>query len=411
MSSNPGVDEQAAASIDTFDPYAPSSTERLAAMAAARAGAGVTKTSAGYYVATAAGVQAGLRDVDKFVGSFMDTSGLAEEDNVVSAIPEPRHGRIRRIINTVIAVHRTIQAEPFIRTEAGRLVAAAVGVGSSGPVDLVAAVVDPLPSTVIAHMLGVPVGHQERFRVWSDELLEAQSAGDAAPLAHFHPEFAAYIQQQIDQRRSITDPPDDIITRFLLTDVEGEYLTDAAICTQTMNLIIAGNETTRNLIGNCLYILATSPELYARVRADRQMLPNVVEESLRFDAPVQVLGRAVLADTDIDGFPLKEGDRVVFGLASANRDERVHEHPEEFRLDRPRVRDHVAFGYGPHICPGASLARLETVAVLEAFCDQVIEFRLIDDFQPEPNPVFWANGHRRLPAILTAARSAADPAG
>jgi cytochrome P450 len=102
---------------------------------------------------------------------------------------------------------------------------------------------------------------------------------------------------------------------------------------------------------------------------------------------------------------------VVFGLASANRDERVHEHPEEFRLDRPRVRDHVAFGYGPHICPGASLARLETVAVLEAFCDRVIEFRLIDDFQPEPNPVFWANGHRRLPAILTAARPAEEPAG
>jgi cytochrome P450 len=404
MVGNSGVDSEGAASIAAFDPYAPSSTERLAAMAAARAAGGVTETSAGYYVATAAGVQAGLRDVEKFVGSFMDTSGLAEEDTVVSAIPEPRHGRIRRIINTVIAVHRTIQAEPFIRTEAGRLVDTAVRAAASGPVDLVAGVVDPLPSTVIAHMLGVPVDHQERFRVWSDELLEAQSAGVSAPLADFHPAFAAYIQQQIDQRRTMTEPPDDIITRFLLTDVEGEFLSDAAICTQTMNLIIAGNETTRNLIGNCLYTLATSPDLYARVRADRQLVPNVVEESLRFDAPVQVLGRAVLADTEIEGFPLGKGDRVVFGLASANRDERVHDEPDEFRLDRPRVRDHVAFGYGPHICPGASLARLETVAVLETFCDRVAEFRLIHDFEPEPNPVFWAHGHRRLPAILTPAR-------
>jgi cytochrome P450 len=399
MSSKPDVDAEAA--LDTFDPYAPSSAARLAAMAAARSGGGVTATPAGYYVATAAGVQAGLRDVEKFVGSFMDTSGLAEEDTVVSAIPEPRHGRIRRVINTVIAVHRTIQAEPFIRIEAGRLVAVAVDAAASGPVDLVNAVVDPLPSTVIAHMLGVPVDHQERFRVWSDELLEAQSAGEAAPLADFHPAFAAYIQQQIDQRRSMADPPDDIVTRFLQTDVDGEYLSDAAICTQTMNLIIAGNETTRNLIGNCLYTLATSPALYAQVQADRGLVPNVVEESLRFDAPVQVLGRAVLADTEIEGFALKEGDRVVFGLASANRDERVHDDPEQFRIDRPRIRDHVAFGYGPHICPGASLARLETVAVLEAFCDRVATFRLIDDFKPEPNPVFWANGHRRLPAILT----------
>jgi cytochrome P450 len=402
MRARPAVDTEAESEAG-FDPYAPSSTERLAAMAKARASGGVIETSAGYYVATAAGVQAGLRDVDKFVGSFMDTSGLAEEDTVVSAIPEPRHGRIRRIINTVIAVHRTIQAEPFIRAEAGRLVAIAADAAASGPVDLVNAVVDPLPSTVIAHMLGVPVDHQERFRAWSDELLEAQSAGEAAPLADFHPEFAAYIQQQIDQRRAMAEPPDDIITRFLQTDVEGEYLTDAAICTQTMNLIIAGNETTRNLIGNSLYTLATSPELYGRVRRDRGLIPNVVEESLRLDAPVQVLGRAVVVDTAIEGCPLKKGDRVVFGLASANRDERVHDDPDEFRLDRPRQRDHVAFGAGPHICPGASLARLETVATLEAFCERVVAFRLIDNFEPEPNPVFWAHGHRRLPAVLTPA--------
>ena len=170
-----------------------------------------------------------------------------------------------------------------------------------------------------------------------------------------------------------------------------------------MNLIIAGNETTRNLIGNCLYTLATSPELYGRVRGDRGLIPNVVEESLRLDAPVQVLGRAVVVDTAIEGCPLKKGDRVVFGLASANRDERVHDDPDEFRLDRPRQRDHVAFGAGPHICPGASLARLETVATLEAFCERVVAFRLIDNFEPEPNPVFWAHGHRRLPAVLTPA--------
>jgi cytochrome P450 len=258
-----------------------------------------------------------------------------------------------------------------------------------------------LPSAVIAHMIGVPVTDQERFRIWSDELLEAQNNGASEGLSNAHPEFGAYIQRLVDEHRASDDPPDDVITRFLRTDVDGEYLSDRAIRTQTMFIIVAGNETTRNLIGNCLYTLATRPDLYGRVRAEPALLARLVEESLRIDAPVQVLARAVLANTAIGDCPLHEGDRVVFGLASANRDEAVHEAPGEFRLDRPRPRDHLAFGAGPHVCPGASLARLESAAVLEELCARVSAFRLVDGFVPEPNPVFWANGHRTLPVVLT----------
>ena len=168
-----------------------------------------------------------------------------------------------------------------------------------------------------------------------------------------------------------------------------------------MFLIVAGNETTRNLIGNCLYVLATRPDLFEQVRAEPDRIPPFVEESLRLDAPVQVLARAVLDETEIEGCPLHAGDRVVFGLASANRDEAVYDDPTEFRLDRTRMRDHLAFGAGPHVCPGASLARLEAVAVIEEFCARVRALRLADDYVPDPNPVFWANGHRSLPAVLT----------
>jgi len=133
------------------------------------------------------------------------------------------------------------------------------------------------------------------------------------------------------------------------------------------------------------------------------VIPSLVEESLRLDSPVQVLARAVLADTEISGCPMQEGERVVFGIASANRDESVHECPAEFRLDREKPRDHLAFGTGPHVCPGATLARLETVAMLEALTSRVAAIGLLDGFVPEPNPVFWANGHRRLPATLTPA--------
>jgi cytochrome P450 len=387
-----------------FNPYAPSSDERYEAMAAVRAAGGVVPTDAGYYIATAAGVEQGLRNVDKFVGSFMDVSTLPESDIVLAAIPEPRHGVIRRVVNTVVAGHRTAPAEPFIRAEAARLVERALERAQrDGSVDLVETLADPLPSAVIAHITGAPVADHDKFRIWSDELLEAQNTQASAPMRDFHPAFAAYIQAMIDERRSSDDPPDDLITRFLRTDVDGEFLTDRAIVTQTMFILVAGNETTRNLISNCLYTLATTPELYALVRDDASVIPALVEESLRFDSPVQVLARAVLADTDITGCPMQRGDRVVFGIASANRDEAVHECPSEFRLDRERPRDHLAFGTGPHVCPGATLARLEAVAMLEALTSRVAEVALVDGFVAEPNPVFWANGHRRLPATLAPA--------
>ena len=319
---------------------------------------------------------------------------------MISAIPEPRHGRIRRVINTVVAAHRTMQNEPFIRERARELVARAVERAQAGTVDLVEAF-DPLPSIVIAHMLGVAADYEDRFRVWSDELLEAQNTGATGALSDAHPEFARFVQSLIDDHRAMDDPPDDVITRFIHTDVDGEFLSDQAIRTQTMFLIVAGNETTRNLIGNCMYVLATRPDLFEQVRTDRDRIPPFVEESLRLDVPVQVLARAVLDDTEIEGCPLHAGDRVVFGLASANRDESAYDDPTEFRLDRARMRDHLAFGAGPHVCPGASLARLEAIAVLDEVCERVATLRLADDYVPDPNPVFWANGHRSLPAVLT----------
>jgi cytochrome P450 len=225
-----------------FNPYAPSSDARYEAMAGVRAAGGVVPTEAGWYIATASGVEAGLRDVEKFVGSFMDTSQLPESDIVLAAIPEPRHGVIRRVVNTVVAGHRTAPAEPFIRSEAARLVDRAVSIAATdGSVDLVETLADPLPSAVIAHITGAPVEDHDKFRIWSDELLAAQNTVQSAPMRDFHPAFADYIQRMIDERRSSDDPPDDLITRFLRTDVDGEFLSDRAIVTQTMFILVAGN--------------------------------------------------------------------------------------------------------------------------------------------------------------------------
>jgi cytochrome P450 len=386
------------ATSEPFDPYTSGSEERYRAMAAIRAEGGIVETAAGHYIATAAGVLTGLKHVEHFVGSFQDVSGLPEDQVPLPAVPEPRHGKIRRVVNTVVAPHRTQPIEPFVRELAAGLLADTL---ASDPIDLVSGYVDPIPSAVIAHVLGVPVEDRELFQRWSDELLANQQAATVpGTLSDYHPEFAAYLQGHIDRRRAMTDPPDDVITRFLVTDVDGELLGDDAIRTQVLLLIVAGNETTRNLIGNMLHTLAGDPELYARVRADRSLVPIVVEESLRHDSPVQVLARAVLSETAIEGCPLGPGDRVVFGLASANRDECIHADPDAFRLDRPKPRDHLAFGAGPHVCPGASLARMEGIVALDVFCDAVAAFRPVEGFVPEPNPVFWALGHRSLPVTV-----------
>jgi cytochrome P450 len=389
-----------------FDPYTTGSEERYAAMAAIRADGGIVETAAGHYVATAAGVLDGLKHVEHFVGSFQDVSGLPEDQVPLPAVPEPRHGKIRRVVNTVVAPHRTNPVEPFVRELASMLLTETL---AADVVDLVVGYVDPIPSAVIAHVLGVPVEDRELFQRWSDELLANQQAATVpGTLSDYHPEFAAYLQTHIDQRRAMLSnedagPPDDVITRFLITDVDGELLSDDAIRTQVLLLIVAGNETTRNLLGNMLHTLALDPELYARVRADRSLVPIVVEESLRHDSPVQVLARAVLSETTITGCPVGPGDRVVFGLASANRDECIHADPDAFRVDRPKPRDHLAFGAGPHVCPGASLARMEAIVALEVFCDAVESFAPVGGFVPEPNPVFWALGHRSLPVTATPA--------
>ena len=177
-------------------------------------------------------------------------------------------------------------------------------------------------------------------------------------LAGVAPDFTAYLDAMIAERKASADPPDDFVTRLITTEVDGERLTDLEMRTQLAFLLMSGNETTRHLIANVLETVCTDPALLARLHAERDLVPIVVEESLRHDSPIHVLMRDCLADVTIDDVTIPAGAKVGFGLASANRDER-YVAPDEFRLNRPSAKDHLAFGGGPHVCPGAALARLE----------------------------------------------------
>lgn len=387
--------------LDPFNP--PPQAVRHELMTEMRETCPVASFSEGrWYAATHEGVLQGLKEVDKFVGSFIDTSKLPEDEVPVSAIPEPQHGKIRRVINGVLAPHRTMHADTFVYELANSLLDEALAKGTA--FDLVREYTDPIPSTVIAHVLGVPTEDFDRFRRWSDELLEnmnTQLAGEPLTLSQTHPEFAAYIQHHIDIRRAAPEPPDDLIGRFIKADIDGQPLSDAMIRTQAINLIIAGNETTRNWLGNFFATLAQSPALYAEVRSQPEIREQFMEESLRRDCPVQIVARAAMEDTVIEKQHIPEGDQVVFGIASANRDEKVFQNPAEFNHARPDLKKHLAFGAGPHICPGATLARLEARIALEVFCQKIASFKVAPDYEFQYNPVFWALGLRSLPVHAT----------
>jgi cytochrome P450 len=380
------------------------------ALAELRDGCPVALTPSGaYFLARHDDVLAATKNVEVFQASFRAVGVVVPaEEQLISEIPEPRHGKIRRIINSAIAQHRIARVEPFVRALCNELLDRIV---ASGGGDLVADFVTPIPATVIAHLLGVDPADHARFAEWSDIVVQSayatknrrEEGRDGEGLAGVAPDFTAYLDAMIAERKASADPPDDFVTRLINTSVDGERLTDLEMRTQLAFLLMSGNETTRHLIANVLETVCSDAALFARLRAERDRVPTVVEESLRHDPPIHVLMRDCLRDITIDGVTIPAGVKVGFGLASANRDERTYDDPDEFRLDRPSAKDHLAFGGGPHVCPGASLARLESRVALEVFLDRVDRASVDDGYRREPVPVFWANGPRRLPVHLTGA--------
>ena len=365
-----------------------------------RATCPVAKTQNGWYLASFDDVAEATKHVEVFSASFREAGVVVpDEEQFINEILEPRHGKIRKIINSTVAHHRAMQVEGFVRGLCNEYLDVILERGSG---ELIGEFIAPLPVNVISHLIGVPRVDWSLFRGWSDEVVEGtyptkyrNERGEG--LAGAHPEFTRYIDTLIAERKAMTEPPDDLVTRLLTTEIDDERLTDIEVRTQLVFLIISGNETTRHLIGNLFATVVGDPALFARLKADRSLIERAVEESLRLDSPIHILLRNCLEPTEMFGVPMCPGEKVAFGIASANRDTSHHPEPDEFRLDRPNWRDHVAFGGGPHVCPGAALARLEARVALDTFLDRVEQVRIAPGWLHRKAPVFWANGPVDLP--------------
>jgi cytochrome P450 len=233
----------------------------------------------------------------------------------------------------------------------------------SGPQDLVSEVAYPLPATVIATMLGAPAGDRDRFRDWSDELALVAFGTGGAARAERHEralrglqEMDAYFRELVARRRA--EPGEDMLSALMAREDE-DRLTDDELVAMCALLLFAGHETTTNSIANATLALLRHPDQLARLRADPELLAPAVEELLRFDGPIKVLNRWVVADTVLGGRTIRAGQRVHLVLASANRDPAKFADPDVLDLARS-PNPHIAFGKGIHACIGAQLARMET---------------------------------------------------
>ncbi len=264
-----------------------------------------------------------------------------------------------------------------------------------GRADLVAGITSQYPVQVICGLVGVPLEDSAQFHQWSEEI-------NTGPL---HPDVGMaasramrdYLAPIVEDRRA--HPRDDVISDLVHAEIDGERLTDEKIYGFLRLLLPAGAETTFRVMGNALTALLVHPDVMARVVADRSLLPQVIEETLRWESSVTQVSRVATDDAEISGCPIPKGAALGVITASANHDETRYDHAEQFDVDRP-VQNHMAFGTGQHQCLGMHLARLELRVGLDLILDRLPNLRLDPD---QPGPVIAGlafRGPMSLPVVF-----------
>ncbi|HVN26856.1 MAG TPA: cytochrome P450 [Candidatus Binataceae bacterium] len=336
-------------------------------------------------------VNAALRDPVTF-SSVQPNAGLVAPKLVLIQDDPPRHTRFRRLVNKAFTARRIAELEPWIKSVAEQLLDK-MPVGES--VDAVDKFTMPLPVQVIARMLGIPGDDQTAFRRWSDALVSF-NGGDFSPADRVKNgmEMMDYFRKTAADR--VGKGGADLISALVEAEVEGERLEDWELLAFCILLLVAGNETTTNLMSNMLAIMVERPDVWRRVRDDRALVEAVIEETLRYHSPVQMLTRRVTRDIVIGTQPIHEGEVVAVSYGAANRDPAVFANPESYEIERD-LSKHLGFGAGIHYCLGAPLARMEAGIMLNAMLDR---FSAVTAGDGEPQRQTATNllfGFRKLP--------------
>ncbi len=348
-------------------------------------------------------VQNILKDAATWSSNF-DIPGVDRSEAPPSMIGQdpPAHTRLRALVNQAFTPRIIRNLEPRMHAIAGDLVTAAL---EHGDVDLVEALTYPLPVIVIAEIIGVPPEDREQFKHWSDVAVEGLGSALFRPptaermsrLNQARDEMSRYFAMLADARRR--QPREDLLTGLVQAELEGSRLSHVEMLQMLILLLVAGNETTTSLIGNAVLELLAHPGELARVRADPGLLPSAVDEVMRYSSPVQMDPRRATRAVDLGGEPVAAGQLVISWIGSANRDAEVFTDPDRFDVGR-RDNRHLGFGFGPHYCLGAHLARLEAQVAVAALLARTRAFERTDD-EPLPlHPSIVFRGVTRLPLRL-----------
>ncbi len=309
----------------------------------------------------------------------------------------PEHNQRRKLVIRAFTPGATQQLETMVRQIARECLDA---IEPGGVTDLVEALAVPLPMYVIAEMLGVPRSDRPAFKRWSDSMIEAGGGRRSPATDAMLGEMLGYFRAVLGERRRA--PKDDLVSTLARAEIEGERLADPEILMFCVTLLAAGNETTRNLISGGSLLLMRNPDQRRRLLAERSLLPNAVEEMLRWWTPVQSFIRTATRDTELRGRRVAAGDVLLLLYASANRDEDVFgDDADRFDVARDfTTRRHLAFGFGEHLCLGAPLARLEARVLFEELLARHPDFELAGE--PELLHSRLMHGVERLPVVFRA---------
>ncbi|MFD9734942.1 cytochrome P450 [Umezawaea sp. NPDC059074] len=316
----------------------------------------------------------------RFSRAAAAAAGLAEPrtspqtvgPGVILSMDPPEHSRVRRLAGKAFT-HRNVEAlRPKAKQVANELVDRMVERGA--PVDLIEHFASPLPVAVICDLLGVPVADQHRFLVWSEVFASSTTLSAEETQEHLG-SLVAYMSELLRQRQE--EPADDLLSRLVLARDQDDRFTAEEILSFAIVLLGAGHENITSQIPNFVHTLLRHPEELDRLRADPALVPQAVEELMRF-VPLglgPVLARYATEDVEVGGVLVRAGEPVVASLGSANRDEDVFERADELDLTR-KPGPHVGFGHGPHHCLGAAMARMEMQVALETVLERFPELRI-----------------------------------
>jgi len=290
----------------------------------------------------------------------------------------PHHSRLRKLLNKEFTPNMIQRLRPRIQHAVNTLLDHALG---KTEMEFMTEFANPLPVRVIAEMLGIPSEDQRDFQIWSDDLADffgnsTATVEDARRAQTSLINLTEYFRTLLPERRE--NKGDDLVSLLLRVEEEGEVLTEEELLAQCTLLLVAGHETTRNLLGNGLLALLQHPDQLIALRQNRSLMSLAVREFARYDSPVQFAGRAATEDFSWHGQSINKGQTVIFLLGSANRDPEKFSEPERLEISRDEGMP-LSFGHGTHFCIGAALAYTEAEIAFAALLDRTSRLKMLDD--------------------------------